>query len=66
MDSKKWYLSKGVWNGIVTFLIASYEVFGQTVAPQFGITIPAIPSLVFVILGALGIYSRVSAKTVIN
>lgn len=66
MDSKKWYESKAIWTGIVTFLIASYETFGQVVAPQFGFVVPSIPPYVFAILGAFGVYSRASATTKIG
>lgn len=54
-DSKKWYLSKGVWAGVVTAVIGLY----LTLAQQFHL--PAIPEWIFTILGALGIYSRVTA-----
>lgn len=60
MESKKWYLSKGIWTGIVTAVLGLY----LTLAPQFGW--PAIPEYVFVVLGALGIYSRNVAVTAIK
>ena len=60
MDSKKWYLSKGVWTGIVTALIGAY----LSIAPVFAW--PAIPEGIFVILGALGIYTRATATTAIK
>ena len=60
MDSKKWWQSKAVWTGVIAVLIASYN----TASAQFGL--PAIPEVIFAILGALGIYSRVNATTVIK
>lgn len=61
MDTKKWYLSKGVWTGIVATLIGTYESLRMYVGPQFGWDIPAIPPFVYTILGTIGIYSRVVA-----
>lgn len=60
MDSKKWYLSKTVWSGIISVIIVAYNATSIT----FGV--PAIPEYVFGILAALGIYSRVNATTVIK
>jgi len=61
METKKaWYLSKGVWAGIIAVVIAAYS----SASSQFGL--PAIPEFVFGILGALGVYSRVVAKTEIK
>ena len=51
----KWYQSKTVWSGVVAVLIAAYN----TAAVQFGL--PAIPEFVYGLLGALGVYSRVTA-----
>jgi len=53
--TKKWYLSKGVWTGIVTGLIGIYSV----IAPH--VNGPAIPEWVFALLGGMGIYTRVNA-----
>lgn len=60
-SSKKWYQSKGVWTGVVTFLIGAYAGFGATVAPAVGWHLPAIPEWLLTILGAVGVYSRVTA-----
>jgi hypothetical protein len=60
-DGKKWYRSKGVLTGIVTVLIGLYTGVDTQVGPQAGFDLPNIPELVFVVLGALGIYSRVVA-----
>jgi hypothetical protein len=60
-ETKKWYRSKGVLTGVVTVLIGLYESVRITLAPQFGWTIPNIPEFLYVLLGALGVYSRVVA-----
>lgn len=60
MESKKWYLSKTVWSGIVAVIVAAYNA----AASSFGF--PAIPEFVFAVLGAFGIYSRVTATTTIK
>ena len=58
--SKPWYLSKGVWAGVVAVLIATYNALSA----NFGL--PVIPDWVFGMLDATGIYSRVTATTVIK
>ena len=60
MNEKKWYLSKSVWTGIVAVVLAAYS----TASVQFHL--PAVPEFVFGILGAFGVYSRVSATSVIK
>jgi hypothetical protein len=60
MATKAWYLSKGIWTGIVTALLGAY----LSLAPQFGW--PQIPEFVFAILGALGIYTRATADSKIT
>jgi hypothetical protein len=60
MESKKWFLSKTIWSGIVAVILAAYS----TAAAQF--SLPVVPEWVFAILGAFGIYSRVNADTVIK
>lgn len=60
-ESKPWYRSKGVITGIITVLIGTYEAVKVSIAPQVGWTLPDIPPLVYTILGALGVYARVSA-----
>lgn len=57
VDSKKWYLSKGVWTGVVTGLLGIYLSIPN---------LPAVPEWVFALLGALGVYSRVTAETKIG
>lgn len=65
-NSKNWYQSKTIWTGVVTILIAVYQVVVPLLASSFGIVLPAIPEWLFVILGALGIYARKTATTVIK
>jgi len=60
MESKKWYLSRTIWAGVVAVLVAGYN----TASVQFGL--PAIPDFVFAILGAFGVYGRVDAKEAIK
>ena len=62
--SKKWYLSKGVWSGILTAVIGA----GLSITKLFGIDLNtnAIFTLVITVLGALGLYSRVTADTTIK
>lgn len=60
MDNKNWYKSKTIWSGIIGIIVVAYNAAATT----FGV--PAIPEWIFGILAALGIYSRVSATTVIK
>ena len=60
MDSKKWYLSKTIWTGVVAVLLAAYSA----AAAQFNL--PAVPEFVFGILAAFGIYTRATATTVLK
>lgn len=61
MESKKWYLSKGFWTGVVTTLIGIIAIvdtnFGTHIADQswYG--------YIVTLLGALGVYTRVTADT---
>lgn len=66
METKKWYQSKGIWTGVVTVVMAVYDVLVPLVPIYFGITLPIIPEWVFVLLGAFGIYSRKTASTKIG
>jgi predicted benzoate:H+ symporter BenE len=59
--TKKWWVSKNIWTGIVTVLIGLYGLLQVSLMPLFGITLPTIPEWVFVILGAIGIYTRSTA-----
>ena len=60
-DKKKWYQSKNVWTGVCVVLFGAYEAVEKNLAPQFGWTLPQVPPIVYTILGAMGIYTRVSA-----
>jgi uncharacterized membrane protein len=64
MDGKKWYYSKTVWAGIITALVGA----AQTIGLQFGFDLLTNPiaSVILTILGALGVYGRVSATTSIK
>lgn len=59
-DTKKWYLSKGIWTGVVTGLLGIYV----SLVPQ--LHLPAVPEWIFALLGALGVYSRATATTTVE
>ena len=61
MDNKKWYLSKGIWAGIITVVIGA----ATGIATLFGVDLNgnAIFGLVISVLGALGLYSRATADS---
>ena len=65
-ETKKWYKSKGVITGIVTVLVGTYEAVRLSLAPQLGWNLPDIPSVVYTLLGAIGVYSRVVATGTIT
>lgn len=65
-QGKPWYKSKGVLSGIVTVLLGTYEVAKVSLAPQLGWNFPEIPPIVFTLLGALGIYSRITADKIVG
>jgi hypothetical protein len=65
-NGKPWYKSKSVLTGIVTVIVGTYEAVAISLAPQMGWSLPAIPPLIFTLLGALGIYTRVVANTTIT
>lgn len=64
MDSKKWYLSKGIWAGIITALIGAAQAIGL----QFGLDLLSNPiaGIIISILGTLGLYARATADTKIT
>ena len=64
MGEKKWWLSKTVWAGIITVALGVLKLVDQ----QFGLTLAEGPivNAVIAVLGALGIYGRVSADTEIR
>lgn len=65
-EGKKWWKSKSILNGIVIVIIGTYETVRLSLAPQMGWNLPAIPEFLYVILGAIGIYSRKVADTKIS
>lgn len=60
-DKKKWYASKNVWTGVVTFILGAYSLFQASVGPAIGVSLPPIPEWLFAFLGAIGVYTRVVA-----
>ena len=65
-EGKRWFQSKGVITGITAVLLGTYEMVRLNLAPQFGWHVPEIPPVIFTFLGALGIYSRVTAGKIIQ
>lgn len=59
-DTKKWWQSKTVVTSIVTALMGLY----LALQPQFNW--PVVPEWIFTILGAIGVYSRVTATKSIS
>jgi len=72
METKKWYMSKAIWAGVIGIIIAVYNALVAALAANCGvegsicISIPAIPEFVYGILAALGVYGRGSATTKIS
>lgn len=60
MDKKAWYKSKGVWTGIIAGVVGAYN----SAAPSF--QWPPIPDFVYVLLGAMGVYTRATANVKIG
>lgn len=65
-EGKPWYKSKGVISGITAVLLGTYELVRLNLAPQFGWSVPEIPPMLFTVLGAFGVYSRVTADKIIK
>jgi hypothetical protein len=65
-NTKQWYRSRNVWTGIITVLIGLYSGIQSSVGPEVGWSLPAIPEWIFAFLGALGIYTRVTASKTIS
>lgn len=59
-NSKTWWRSKTIWSGIVAVSLAAYN----EAAKQFGL--PVTPDFVYALLGALGIYGRATATSVVS
>lgn len=66
IDKKEWYKSKTVWAGIITILITLYNTARPMLFEFFNVNLPEIPAWIYTILGALGIYGRVTAKSEIK
>lgn len=62
MDKKEWYKSKTIWSGIITILITVYNAGRPLVIEHFNVNLPEIPEWVYTVLGAMGIYGRVTAN----
>lgn len=61
MQTKAWYQSKTIWAAIVTILITAWNAGVNSI-----FSLPVIPDFVYAILGFLGLYSRVTANSVIK
>lgn len=60
MDTKEWYKSKTVIAGILAGLMGIYNTIATAKH------LPPIPDFVYTILGAMGVYGRVTADTAIK
>lgn len=60
-NTKVWYKSKGMWAGALTFLFGIYAVAQASLTNVHLPSITAYMPFVFTILGALGVYGRMSA-----
>ncbi len=58
MDKKQWWKSKGFWSNATVVIIGTYELVKANMVPG----LPSIPPVVLTLLGALGLYSRVTAE----
>lgn len=58
--TKSWWKSKTIWSGIIAVGLAAYN----TASAQFGL--PVVPEYVYGVLGALGVYGRVTANSVVG
>lgn len=56
-ETKSWWQSKTVWAGVVAVALAAYNA----ASVNFGL--PPVPEWVYGILGAVGVYGRVSADS---
>lgn len=59
-ETKKWYQSRNLWTGVVTAIMGVY----LSMAQQFHL--PAVPEWIFAILGAIGVYTRVTTTAKIE
>lgn len=64
MDTKAWYMSKGVWGGIIAGIAGVAGVLGHSVAPGIVEALPdAIVAFVAAVGGLLAAYGRLKATT---
>jgi hypothetical protein len=56
---KSWFQSKTIIAGVITIGVAAYNAARSSLAPQ----LPEIPEWVFIALGGLGVYGRVTADS---
>lgn len=73
MDSKKWYLSKGIWAGVATTLLSMYDAAAVGLASgcadiPVGLCfhLPLVPTWVIGGLALVGIHARATAKTTLT
>lgn len=60
VETKKWWKSKRIWNGVAIVLIGAYE----SAATYFGY--PNIPPFIYSLLGGLGIVLNKTSTAVIK
>jgi hypothetical protein len=62
METKPWYLSKGMWAGIIGLAIVIWNA-----VPVYlpSVHLPAIPEFVLGLLATFGLYARKTATTTI-
>ena len=60
-ETKKWYLSKTIWSSVISGIIGIYLSLVSG-----GVHLPAIPGWISTVLGAVGVYGRVTADTKIG
>lgn len=66
LKAKPWYQSRTIISGIVAVAVAVWNAGAVAVAANFGHNLPTIPDWIFAILGSIGIYGRIDAKTKIG
>lgn len=72
MDSKKWYMSKAIWAGIVGIIVVVYNALvgalaaGCEIEGSICVVLPGIPQWILGILASLGVYGRAAASTKIE
>lgn len=59
-NTKSWYQSKTIWAAVVAGLLGIYNSVGAAKG------LPAVPEWIYTLLGAIGVYSRVTADTKIG